>query len=333
MSASSTRSSPTACCCGTARTSCSPTPAMTRTASAPSTSGVGADAGPCHGAALPFLGGAPLPEARQRRGPGRHRGLRRPALRPGQPRRPHVPAAPRRRARPAAPRPRGAGQAAQQAGRAHHAYRGTPVPEAGGQAAGADCRPTSGSSTGNMGEVLDRTDLLVTVSSTAALESLHRRHPDRRPHRPRHARDARQPPLPRLRLPCLLGPARRADTCRSPTRDWLGRQGVAADGSYETAFDAARRARSPRCHGRHRLPPLTPYYTPATAPGYLPGILARYGFGPDGAPLPGAASGDVAESGGGLRRVVRNTVRDAARGAYRHGVQRVAPVIRRMGEL
>jgi hypothetical protein len=31
--------------------------------------------------------------------------------------------------------------------------------------------------------------------------------------------------------------------------------------------------------------------------------------------------------------VVRDAVRDAARGAYRHGVQRVAPVIRRMGEL
>ncbi|NEE08455.1 hypothetical protein G3M58_18600, partial [Streptomyces sp. SID7499] len=30
---------------------------------------------------------------------------------------------------------------------------------------------------GHMGEVLDRTDLLVTVSSTAALESLHRRIP------------------------------------------------------------------------------------------------------------------------------------------------------------
>ncbi len=30
---------------------------------------------------------------------------------------------------------------------------------------------------GHMGEVLDRTDLLVTISSTAALESLHRRIP------------------------------------------------------------------------------------------------------------------------------------------------------------
>ena len=36
---------------------------------------------------------------------------------------------------------------------------------------------------------------------------------------------------------------------------------------------------------------------------------------------------------GRVRGAVRETVRNAARGAYRHGVQRVAPVIRRMGEL
>ncbi|NUK05522.1 hypothetical protein HRW20_31665, partial [Streptomyces lunaelactis] len=33
-------------------------------------------------------------------------------------------------------------------------------------------------------------------------------------------------------------------------------------------------------------PPLAPYYTPATAPGYLPGILARHHLGADGTPLP-----------------------------------------------
>ncbi|SCE34362.1 hypothetical protein GA0115261_104636, partial [Streptomyces sp. OspMP-M43] len=36
---------------------------------------------------------------------------------------------------------------------------------------------------------------------------------------------------------------------------------------------------------------------------------------------------------GRVRGAVRETVRNAARGAYRQGVQRVAPVIRRMGEL
>ncbi|MGY4907292.1 hypothetical protein ACWD67_35380, partial [Streptomyces sp. 900116325] len=34
-----------------------------------------------------------------------------------------------------------------------------------------------------------------------------------------------------------------------------------------------------------------------------------------------------------VRGAVRDAVREAARGAYRQGVQRVAPLIRRMGEL
>ena len=76
-----------------------------------------------------------------------------------------------------------------------------------------------------------------------------------------------------------------------------------------------------------RLPPLAPYYTPATAPGHLPGLLARHHLGPDGGPLPGAPDAD--REPGPVRQIVRR----AARGAYRHGVQRVAPVIRRMGEL
>jgi len=105
----------------------------------------------------------------------------------------------------------------------------------------------------------------------------------------------------------------------------VARQGVAADGSYATAFDAARE-RIAKLLDRGPAP-LTPYYTPATAPGYLPGILARHHLGPDGSPLPGAPAAD--REPGPVRQIVRR----AARGAYRHGVQRVAPVIRRMGEL
>ncbi|MGY5138756.1 DUF6716 putative glycosyltransferase, partial [Streptomyces nigrescens] len=52
---------------------------------------------------------------------------------------------------------------------------------------------------------------------------------------------------------------------------------------------------------------------------------------PHGEPLAGHA--DAPEETGGLRRVARETVREAARGAYRHGVQRVAPAIRRWGQL
>ncbi|MEU9785169.1 DUF6716 putative glycosyltransferase [Streptomyces phaeochromogenes] len=178
---------------------------------------------------------------------------------------------------------------------------------------------------GHMGEVLDRTDLLVTISSTAALESLHRR-------------------IPTVVLTDLgvreslgnhhfvgsgcLASWDQLDDGHEPLPDerWVARQGVAADGSYETAFDAARE-RIAKLLGQGGLTALTPYYTPATAPGYLPGILARHHLGPDGSPRPGAPDAD--KEPGPVRQIVRR----AARGAYRHGVQRVAPVIRRMGEL
>jgi hypothetical protein len=185
---------------------------------------------------------------------------------------------------------------------------------------------------GNMGEVLDRTDLLVTVSSTAALESLHRRIPTvvltdlgvRETLGNHHF----------VGSGCLASWDQLDDGHRpAPDEEWVARQGVAAvgspagAGSYAHAFDAAR-DRITKLLGRPGgLPPLTPYYTPATAPGYLPGILARHHLGPDGTPLPGAPAAD--KEPGPVRQVVRR----AARGAYRHGVQRVAPVIRRMGEL
>ncbi|MGW0840411.1 DUF6716 putative glycosyltransferase [Streptomyces sp. NPDC002787] len=187
---------------------------------------------------------------------------------------------------------------------------------------------------GNMGEVLDTTDLLVTISSTAALESLHRRIPT--------------VVLTDLGIRETLGNHHfvgsgclaswdQLDAGHEPTPDpeWVARQGVIAGGtsrtesgggSYATAFDAAR-TRIAKLVAAPELPPLAPYYTPVTAPGYLPGILARHHLDPDGEPLPGAPAAD--KQAGPVRQIVRR----AARGAYRHGVQRVAPVIRRMGEL
>ncbi|MFI2778314.1 DUF6716 putative glycosyltransferase [Streptomyces sp. ALB3] len=181
---------------------------------------------------------------------------------------------------------------------------------------------------GHMGEVLDRTDLLVTVSSTAALESLHRRIPTA--------------VLSDLGVREALGNHHFIGSGLitswdhldggirpEPDEEWLAGQGVAADGTYGAAYDTAR-ARVAALLAAGPLPRLTPYYTPATAPGYLPGILARHHLGPDGHPLPGAVA---PRETGRVRGAVRETVRNAARGAYRHGVQRVAPVIRRMGEL
>ncbi|MDQ1016801.1 DUF6716 putative glycosyltransferase [Streptomyces afghaniensis] len=188
---------------------------------------------------------------------------------------------------------------------------------------------------GNMGEVLDRTDLLVTVSSTAALESLHRRIPT--------------VVLTDLGVREALGNHHfvgsgclaswdqlDAGHRPAPDEEWVARQGVVAGGtsrtesgggSYESAFDAARERITKLLDRPGGLPPLAPYYTPVTAPGYQPGILARHHLGPDGTPLPGAPAAD--REPGPVRQIVRR----AARGAYRHGVQRVAPVIRRMGEL
>ncbi|POX40836.1 hypothetical protein C3486_11625 [Streptomyces sp. Ru73] len=182
---------------------------------------------------------------------------------------------------------------------------------------------------GNMGEVLDRTDLMVTVSSTAALESLHRGIPTavltdlgiREALGNHHF----------LGSGCLASwDELDAGHLPEPDPEWVAAQGVCADGSYEKAFDAARARVTELCDAPE-LPPLAPYYTPRTAPGYLPGILARHGLDPHGDPLPGYEPGAAEPTG--LRRVARDTVREAARGAYRHGVQRVAPAIRRWGQL
>ncbi|MDH6624938.1 hypothetical protein M2271_002742 [Streptomyces sp. LBL] len=185
---------------------------------------------------------------------------------------------------------------------------------------------------GNMGEVLDRTDLLVTISSTAALESLHRSIPTvvltdlgvREVLGNHHF----------VGSGCLASWDQLDDGHRpAPDEEWVARQGVVAGGpssgggSYAHAFDVARERIAKLLDRPGGLPPMTPYYTPATAPGYLPGLLARHHLGPDGSPLPGAPAAD--REPGPVRQIVRR----AARGAYRHGVQRVAPVIRRMGEL
>ncbi|MFD3699947.1 DUF6716 putative glycosyltransferase [Streptomyces sp. NPDC058646] len=202
---------------------------------------------------------------------------------------------------------------------------------------------------GNMGEVLDGTDLLVTVSSTAALESLHRGIPTA--------------VLTDLGIREALGNHHflgsgclaswdQLDAGLLPQGDphWLAAQGVLpgpaapglpAPGPASSAdrpaagppYDAyaAARARVAVLAGARRLPSPAPYYTLTTAPRYLPGILARHHLAPDGSPLPGAAQ--EPRAGSRLRRRLRGHLREAARGAYRHGVQRVAPVIRRLGEL
>ncbi|MFD4572295.1 DUF6716 putative glycosyltransferase [Streptomyces sp. NPDC058417] len=199
---------------------------------------------------------------------------------------------------------------------------------------------------GNMGEVLDRTDLMVTISSTAALESLHRRVPTvvltdlgiRESLGNHHfigsgclaswdQLDAGHLPAPDEEWVSRQGVAPAAPATDTGTGSGTGTDPGAAVGSYATAFDAARERVAKLLAHPGGLPEPAPYYTLATAPGYLPGILARHHLGPDGTPLPGAPA--AGREPGPVRQIVRR----AARGAYRHGVQRVAPVIRRMGEL
>jgi hypothetical protein len=175
---------------------------------------------------------------------------------------------------------------------------------------------------GNMGEVLDRTDLSVTVSSTAALESLHRGIPTvvltdlgvREALGNHHF----------LGSGCLAS-WDEIDDGRVPEADrgWLARHGVAVEGD---PFAAAR-ARVEELAAADPMPALRTCYTPATAPGYLPGILARHGLDPKGEPVGGFTDET------GHERPLRRAVRGGARWAYRSGVQRVAPLIRRLGEL
>jgi len=180
---------------------------------------------------------------------------------------------------------------------------------------------------GHMGEVLDRTDLLVTVSSTAALESMHRRVPTA--------------VLTDLGVREALGNHHflgsgvlaswdELDDGVLPQADetWLARHGVAAGDPFREARDRAG-ALVERA-GQGQLPLPVPYYGARTAPGYLPGVLARHGLGPGGAPASGA---DPGRQAAGARRLLRDLGRNAARAAYRHGVQRVAPVVRRWGQV
>jgi hypothetical protein len=176
---------------------------------------------------------------------------------------------------------------------------------------------------GNMGEVLDRTDLLVTVSSTAALESLHRGIPTA--------------VLTDLGIREALGNHHflgsgcyaswdELDDGHLPHADplWTAAHGVAGTEPY-----AALRSRVTTLLAEPELPRLSPYYTLRTAPGYLPGVLARHGLDPKGLPSEGLAPRDS----GPVRKAVRELVRNSARTAYRQGVQRVAPAIRRWGQL
>ncbi|MFF4250881.1 DUF6716 putative glycosyltransferase [Streptomyces sp. NPDC001663] len=175
---------------------------------------------------------------------------------------------------------------------------------------------------GNMGEVLDRTDLLVTVSSTAALESMHRRIPTailtdvgvREAHGNHYF----------VRSGCLASwDDIDAGALPQPDPAWAAAQGIGKTDPY-----AAARARITALRAAGPLPTLQPYYSPQTADIYLTGILRSNGFDEKGRPLPTPlGTSGAGRAGKAVRRV-------AGRGAmklYRMGHQRVAPALRRWG--
>jgi hypothetical protein len=176
---------------------------------------------------------------------------------------------------------------------------------------------------GNMGEVLDHTDLLVTVSSTAALESMHRGIPTailtdfgvREAHGNHYF----------VHSGCLAS-WDDLDAGALPRVDpvWAARQGIGKTDPY-----AAARARVAALSAAGRLPALRPYYSLQRAGAYLCGILERNGLDEKGRPLA------LAPGGGGpspLRAVVRRAARSSAKSLYRVGREKVAPALRRWGQ-
>ncbi|QES52242.1 hypothetical protein DEJ50_07190 [Streptomyces venezuelae] len=169
---------------------------------------------------------------------------------------------------------------------------------------------------GNMSDTLDRTDLLVTVSSTAALESMHRGMPTailsdlgvREIHGNHYF----------VGSGCVTD-WEAIDQGAAPMahESWTRDQGIRATDPF-----GELRARVAELSGQP-LPPITPYYTAESAPEYVATLLGRRGVNLDGSPgqLPGRRSSSA----------VRRTSRRLMKGAYQFGVQRVAPKIQQWG--
>lgn len=165
---------------------------------------------------------------------------------------------------------------------------------------------------GAMGPVLDRTDLCVTVSSTVALEAMHRGIPTA--------------VLTDVGVRESLGnhffvgsgafsswPALHAGAVPETDPAWAAANGVGDPDPWR----ALRRRTAELVAARDDLPPLRPWLTADVAAGYLPALLARHGLDGNG----------TATRSGAARRLARS----AARRAYLAGVTRVEPRLRQWG--
>ncbi len=168
---------------------------------------------------------------------------------------------------------------------------------------------------GPMADVLARTDLLVTVSSTAAIEAI-------------------GSGIPTAILTdfgvreqfgtsyyagsgCLASFAD-LDGGRAPVADpeWAHEHGIGTPN-----LDALQARVSELLH-RRPLAPVSPFFTLRSAGAYLPRLLARHGLTPEGRELPVSAKRD-----GRLARLTRSL----SHSLYRKGAEIVAPALRKWG--
>lgn len=174
---------------------------------------------------------------------------------------------------------------------------------------------------GPMSDVLDRTDLCVTVSSTAAIEAMHRHIPTAI--------------LTDFGIRESLGNhvfldsgafaswnALHAGVAPKTDPAWAARNGV-----HDSDPFAAASRRVALLADATALPPLRPWWHPDDAGGYLPALLASHGVDVLGLPLAGGAT--TGAQAAWTRRVLRST----ARRAYRVGVRRLEPRIKRLAQL
>jgi hypothetical protein len=174
---------------------------------------------------------------------------------------------------------------------------------------------------GPMADVLDRTDLCVTVSSTAALEAMHR--------------DIPTAILVDFGIRESLGnqmflhsgaltswDALHGGEIPKADTDWAARNGLRDADPYGAA--AARVAEL--AEGWHLLPPLRPWINPTASAGYLPALLRKHGLDAAGAPLAGAVHP-------GSDPLPKRALRGVARRAYELGVRTVEPRIKRLAQL
>lgn len=170
---------------------------------------------------------------------------------------------------------------------------------------------------GDLGKVLNRTDLLVTISSTAAVEGIHRGIPT--------ALLTDFGIRESLGNTYFLGSGclscfDELDAGAAPLADaaWARGHGLGVNSDPLPERVAELLSAGP-------LPPLRPFYTLSNGKAFLPGLLASYGVGTNGKPLPFLT--------GGAPNGLRNAVRRSARNMYRHGSQVVAPTLRKLASL